>query len=170
MERPQLVLTGVRWKSCLRALASLTIAAAGLWMLLSGAETARYPGVTVRIIGLLLILAFGFNAVLTTIRTVKPAKLILNEKGFRIEGVRSSQLIPWEDVQAFEQVSVGLARWPAFRLKPGISVRDQAFTRNIVSGYDGLIAVLPKCGLTRTVEILSEWRERYANGTVSSTA
>lgn len=155
------MLQGSRAKSALRCLLSLAFVAAGVWMIVGDAGTARYSPEVVRIIGIVTVLAFGFNAGFTFLRALRPARLVLTTEGFFIEGFRPSALVPWNDVEGFDRYRKGLASLAGFRLKAGRRVRDRQMTR-ATTDYDGLIAVFPKGGADHVVQELSSWRARYA--------
>lgn len=131
-------------------------------MILGAAGTARYSPEVVRIIGIITVLAFGFNAGLTFLRALRPARLVLTAEGFFVEGLRPSVLVLWRDVEGFDLYRKGAASLAGFRLKAGRTVRDQNVTR-ATTDYDGLIAVFPKGGANHVVRALSGWRARYAD-------
>lgn len=167
MQRSRLVFAGARWKSALRLVGSAAIMLAGFWLLVSEG-VGRFPAIVTQLAGLATILVFGANSAFLAYRLVRPARLVLTQVGFSVEGIRDTVVVPWDDVERFELYSGAGVAYPAFVLKPGRTVRDRAFTRFAAPGFDGLIAVFPSEGIDRVLHALSEWKLRYSERPVSA--
>ncbi|MGV3578641.1 hypothetical protein [Brevundimonas sp.] len=160
---PRLVFTGAVWKSGLRALLSIVIAVGCVLWIGSGIEgTRRYSAETTQFVVWSCLVLSGGMALFSFIRILAPPRLVLTAEGFLVRGFRKPQLVRWDDVLKFELFERPGSSMVGYILHQGAEqVRDGAFTRAMMPGFDGVIAVFPDETPFEVMQVMVAWHRQY---------
>ncbi|MFC5345040.1 hypothetical protein ACETK8_03420 [Brevundimonas staleyi] len=160
---PRLVFTGAAWKSGLRTLLSIGIVVGCILWISSGIEGAgRYPSELVQFVVWSCLVGSGVMALFSFIRILAPPQLILTAEGFLVRGFRKPRLVRWADVLKFELFEQRGGSMVGYILSQGTGqVRDGAFTRAMMPGLDGVIAVFPDETPFEVMQVMVAWHRQY---------
>ncbi|WP_395651214.1 hypothetical protein [Brevundimonas sp.] len=160
----RLVFTGAVWKSGLRAMLSLGVITIFGLALKYDFLSLRFPPIVSQIAYWSCILFAAYSGLLSFIRVCKPARLVLTEEGFTVFGLRKPHLVPWKDVRKFELFRQRGSSMVGYVLRKGADpVRDGVFTRTMIPGLDGVIAVFPEQTPYEVMQVLTDWLSRYGD-------
>ena len=121
-----------------------------------------HPDMVVRLLGWFGTAFFGLGLVAIAVRLFRPDVLTLTAYGFTLRDWKQTQRIRWRDVKEFFVWSAhgtGMASWLLHDDARRVSLMARI---NSPFGVDGSIGITWPHSPQQMVELLSEWKERYA--------
>lgn len=121
-----------------------------------------HPDMIVRLIGWFGTAFFGLGLVAISVRLFRPDVLTLTADGFTLRDWKQTQRIRWRDVKEFFVWSVHSNRMASWTLHDDARQASTMARINSPYGLDGSIGITWPHSPEQMVELLSEWKDRYA--------
>lgn len=145
---PDQVFRNARGKTALAFLVCVGFVLLGLWLFtLPVEEYARRtpPEVITKGVGAIVVLFFGWTGAFAFANTVEPSRLILDSRGFRVEGPSFRPLVAWAAVEEFFVEEIKHSKHMFYReaaAYPGAPGRRRGLPRHFEAGPDFIVSAL----------------------------
>ena len=121
-----------------------------------------HPYMILRLFGWFGTASFALALVAISVRLFRPDVLTLTADGFTLRDWKQTQRIRWRDVKAFFVWSAYSSRMASWTLYDEARRANTMARINSPFGLDGSIGITWPHSPEQMVELLSEWKDRYA--------
>ena len=145
---PDQVFRNTRGKAALVFLGCVGFVLLGLWLFTLPVDeyTRRTPPeVITKGVAAIFVLFSGWNGALAFANTVEPSRLILDSRGFRVEGPSFRPLVAWGDVEEFYVEEIQHSKHMFYREAAGYRGapgRRRGLPRHFEAGPDFIVSAL----------------------------